>query len=378
MQRGRSRILGGSADTFRTVPSPTLPSPSLVARALRFAVAACLCASTLVVAGGLPEAVGVEAKPRDALTIAREKLDAAALAAHDAAARLSAVEGERAHVTADIEALEREIPILQARATELRAIVKHRAAQLYTRGGTGPSIEGLIDAAGPLQAARASHLTNVAAEHDVALAAELRATAAKLEAREAELRTKRVELDRVITLVTETRNDLDGKLAIATAAYDKVRIALAAHARIGGGPLVSLAMRCPVGGFTAFTDDFGAPRHEGRLHEGIDMEAVLETPVVAVVDGNLVHDVSPAGGFGALLTDEGGDTYYYAHFSRYEGRPRRVLAGDVIGFVGMTGITTGPHLHFEMHPDGGSAVDPYALLLGLCLEEMALPKPKSA
>ena len=48
----------------------------------------------------------------------------------------------------------------------------------------------------------------------------------------------------------------------------------------------------------------------------------------------------------------------------------------MIGYVGMTGVTTGPHLHFEIHPDAGEPVDPYALLLGLCVDEMALPKPK--
>ena len=203
------------------------------------------------------------------------------------------------------------------------------------------------------------------------------ATAAKLELREIELRTKRTELDHLVALVTATRDDLDRKLAIATTVYEKVQAALATmRNRDGSAPLLSLAMRCPVAGFTAFADDFGEPREGGAVHEGIDMEAVLETPVVAVVDGDLTHDIGDAGGNGAFVADADGDTYYYAHFSRYEGKPRKVVAGDVIGYIGMTGVTTGPHLHFEIHPDGDDAVDPYALLLGLCVDEMALPKPK--
>jgi murein DD-endopeptidase MepM/ murein hydrolase activator NlpD len=209
-------------------------------------------------------------------------------------------------------------------------IVKQRAAALYMRG-SAPSLDTFLNADGALEIAQASHLTNIVTAHDVDLATELRATAAKLATRESTLRAKRAELDHAIELVTTTRDELDHKLVIATTAYNKVQAALAAMRASGtGAGLVTAAMRCPVNGFVVFADDFGEPREGDTVHQGIDMAALIGTQLVAVVDGDVAHDESPAGGHGVWLQDAAGDTYYYAHLSRYEGDARRVKAGDVI------------------------------------------------
>jgi murein DD-endopeptidase MepM/ murein hydrolase activator NlpD len=109
------------------------------------------------------------------------------------------------------------------------------------------------------------------------------------------------------------------------------------------------------------------------------MGALPETPVVAVADGIWRHDVGGAGGNGVWLTGLDNVSYYYAHFSRYSDTPEGlVLAGQVIGYVGMTGNATGPHLHFEIHPGKPGEkppVDPFATLLALCNEN--LPAAKS-
>ncbi len=290
MLRADSRNGGPRVDTIRMPWRAWIVGVCAAAITLSTAVAVSAAAPVWAATAPAPEA-----KPRDALTIAREKFDAARAEADDAAARLSAMEGDRAQVATEIGELEIEIPQLQARAVELKAIVKHRAASLYTRSGGG-SLDAFMNADGALEAATATHLTNVVTAHDVDLAAELRATAAKLATREASLRTKRVELDHTIELVTATRDELDHKLALASSAYDKVKVAVAALRAKNGTTATTTAMRCPVNGFVAFADDFGEPRDGGTTHEGIDMQAVLGTPLVAVVDGDMVHDESPAGG----------------------------------------------------------------------------------
>ena len=94
----------------------------------------------------------------------------------------------------------------------------------------------------------------------------------------------------------------------------------------------------------------------------------MGTPLVACESGTLTK-IGPAGLGGNRLWVKGdsGTEYYYAHLSAFaEGsvEGKRVNAGDVVGFVGNTGNAAGgpSHLHFEVHPGGGDAVNPYPLL----------------
>lgn len=127
---------------------------------------------------------------------------------------------------------------------------------------------------------------------------------------------------------------------------------------------VQSAMAWPTAG--RITSGFGYRVHPilrfARLHKGVDFGAAQGTPIVAAADG-IVAAAGWAGGYGrqVRLAHAGGIATSYSHMSAILAEPgRTVRRGEVIGFVGSSGLSTGPHLHYEVHR-GGVAVDPLSV-----------------
>ena len=125
----------------------------------------------------------------------------------------------------------------------------------------------------------------------------------------------------------------------------------------------------PTQGPCGYADTWGAPRSGGRSHAGTDIFSRSGAYVYAVVDGRLTDRVWNGAGRNAgnawTLTGPDGTRYFYAHLTDFApevGVGSYVEAGQIIGWLGGTGNASSPHLHFEIRPGGGAAVNPYGIL----------------
>lgn len=107
-----------------------------------------------------------------------------------------------------------------------------------------------------------------------------------------------------------------------------------------------------------FTSGYG--QRGNAIHNGIDIANPVGTPIKAVMDGTVVN-AGPAQGYGnwVVVEHDNGEKSVYGHMATYfVGVSQRVSAGDTIALMGNEGRSTGPHLHFEIWPDGSTPADP--------------------
>ncbi|MES0100470.1 M23 family metallopeptidase [Mesorhizobium sp. M0019] len=126
---------------------------------------------------------------------------------------------------------------------------------------------------------------------------------------------------------------------------------------------VTNGMVTPVNG--VLTSTFGPRKHPilgtVRIHKGVDWAAPVGTPIAAAFDGEISFQ-GDGGGYGNLVkvSHGSGRETRYAHMQKFAiegGVGSKVKAGDIIGYIGTTGLSTGPHLHFELYQNG-AAIDP--------------------
>jgi peptidoglycan LD-endopeptidase LytH len=323
--------------------------------------------------------------------------------------------GRQAALDQEITELQSSIEFAKVRMSETEARLEDLAVQLYMGTTSGTSLSVLFSATDQQYPAGMEYLRNVngldasvvdqlrvvrdelerqtgrlgeALDEQVALAAELEQLAGDLQEdlvaaqqvyddlvaqqlREEEERRRRAEEERL-------RREAAARAAAAVAATTPTT------EESGGGagtpppdrppdpPLPPAGSGvCPVAGAVSFSNSWGAPRSGGRSHKGVDMIAARGTPIVAVYSGRIKRTSnSSLGGKSVYFVSDAGDLYYYAHLDGFGdiSAGQSVPAGYVLGYNGSTGNAPDwlPHLHWEYHPGGGSAVNPYPLARELC------------
>lgn len=161
------------------------------------------------------------------------------------------------------------------------------------------------------------------------------------------------------SLTAEKRSELAEIDALSRESSRLAAQIQAAQSRSSSPPAPAGALGWPASG--PVTSAYGS--RWGRLHEGIDIGAPYGAPIVAAAAGTVIY-AGWLGGYGNLVVIDhgGGVATAYAHQSQIAVSVGQVVSrGQTIGYVGSTGYSTGPHVHFEVRVDG-RAVDPLGYL----------------
>ena len=306
-----------------------------------------------------------------------EALAGEAAARHNAA--LDAIDTARAEAAASRRDLVRTKAALvingQRLSDRLVALYRHPDPGLVELIVSTGSLSDLVSEGEALRSAAGSDARMVATlrVHKAQLAAAQSRLARAIATAQAEERVVATEAARVKALARAQRAQLDQAKGALRAELRTRQAGTARAAAVVSGtdPVIAAPGTepvFPVAAPTTFSDDWLQPRGGGRLHEGIDLVAHMNDPVVAVVSGTILRPGNtPVSGNRLWVRASNGDEYFYCHFDHLAANVRDglpVKAGDVVGYVGMTGDAQGtvPHLHFEIHPGGGGPIRPYPLV----------------
>ena len=256
----------------------------------------------------------------------------------DSASReLNQIESERHFAEQRLQAANGRLGFVRDDLARARRALSGHVSSLYKAGGTRP-LSGILGSSAEVVVSRVEFET-ILQEGQVAAVADARIAFDSYEAAIKDVKSAMAQMDRL-------------------AGFNPTHLV--------GGRFVS----CPVSEPYSFVDSWGAPRSGGRAHKGTDIMNPMGNTVHAIVDGVISRQsYSSLGGISLYLRGDDGNEYYYAHLMRYTSTVgQRVKAGELIAINGQTGNArfTAPHVHFEVHPGGGAAVNPYPYAKAAC------------
>lgn len=326
-------------------------------------------------------------------------------------ARLEELASRIAELGEEQAVLDRELVDLEREVEELEALVGHRIRESFKFGSNLDPVSVFLGSEDPAGALARAQLVDrivaadrargetllvartevdaaqarldaladtvaVAREEQTDLGAQLQADYERSEQIVAELsdeaRAERERLERI--RLEEERRERERQAALER---ERAAVAAASGSSSGSGSSggssgasSSGGWACPLDQPRQFSDTWGAARSGGRSHRGTDMMGPHGIAVRAITSGTWsIQRVGASAGVWGILRGDNGEHYWYMHLTTHTvGNGARVRAGQQIATNGSTGNAhpSAPHLHFERHPGGGSAVNPYGLLRQVC------------
>lgn len=352
----------------REPPDPELVSPDLStttlsrprARAVRRVVVTFLVLALSLTGSATAQDLEDVVEQREQL---ETELDQAVAAWEDLVARLATAEEELAQ-------LETRVAALEAEAQEVNAALADRARAAFKRGD-GSMLTTMLGAEGPEGALeRAQFLVALTGrdrgqlEGATNLKVQLQQSRTLLEDKAAELASLREEMAAI-------QADLEGRLSSVKVKEAELRSRRERQRVISNG-VQDGTYACIIAAPYHFRDTWGHPRSGGRRHKGTDVMGQMNAQVYAFTHGRISRlSNGGLGGISVYLWGDDGVEYFYTHLNGYAPGihvGKRVEAGEWIALNGNTGNARGgaPHIHFEIHPGGGGAVNPYPWLTPAC------------
>ena len=307
----------------------------------------------------------------DRLRDVRDRVQKLRAAQEAAAARLNSIETELDQLKDSLAYGQQRLDRTRKDLATARRVLDSQLAEVYRSGGLSV-FEALLDPSSDHVPDRAEFIMLLMGQRDDAVN-NARAAAASYDEALRAVAAQQAESRKLLEQSKAEQRLLDKRFEEAKGLMDRLAGFPGGQSVYPSQTVVTInghRYACPVEPPYSYVDTWGASRSSGRHHEGTDIMAPHGARELAYTDGVVSDEHSNSlGGIILWLNGDNGDRYYYAHLSGYAvPQGTRVSAGQHIGYVGNTGDAqyTAPHLHFEVHPGGGAAVNPYPYVNRVC------------